>query len=383
MKQKIRYRLVYNYANRLTRRGVSTVALECRQGKKKIYLSSRVILTPDQWEKGYIVNHQNADKLMAILYRWKNSVEDIELESILQGKKMSLDDLRDALKNNVSHSATIREFVTGTILCDNERRESTKINYRSFVNEFEKAYGDKVTIEDITPSFIVRYKKDMKKHGLAENTIKGRLKTLRTIINEALKRDVIKEDPFKNITIGVMTPRSVYLTFDELSALESLKLKGRNAHVRDAFVWCCCVGLRFSDFTNLKDSDIVDGVLSITQQKTGGSLVVPLNHLFGGKPIQILSRYKSVRQFVNIGVNSYANKTIKELAKMAGIDKEISWHSSRHTAGTLLNQMGLKMQEIQKILGHTQMTTTANIYAVTTKEQVDASLKRAFDKRSE
>lgn len=63
MQQKIRYRLVYNYGGRLNLNGTAPVALECRQGARKIYLSSRVLITPEQWDTGRIANHENADKL--------------------------------------------------------------------------------------------------------------------------------------------------------------------------------------------------------------------------------------------------------------------------------------------------------------------------------
>lgn len=69
MLPKIRYRLVYNYANRLNGQGLSTVAVECRQGQKKVYFSSNVTLYPNQWCKGMVVNHSKAEKLTAYLVK--------------------------------------------------------------------------------------------------------------------------------------------------------------------------------------------------------------------------------------------------------------------------------------------------------------------------
>lgn len=62
---KIRFRLCYDYGNRLNKQGMAPVALECRQGTKKMYISSKVLIYPYQWEKGMVVNHENAEKLTA------------------------------------------------------------------------------------------------------------------------------------------------------------------------------------------------------------------------------------------------------------------------------------------------------------------------------
>lgn len=380
MNGKIRYRLVYNYARRLTRSGVGLISLECRQDSSKFYISSKVQVFPEQWYCGKVVNHENAEKLNVYLYHWKSQIEEIELNALLEGQHLTLKQLKDAVKHNARESATVKDFVDGVIMSDEERKESTKQNYISLVKDLVRMYGDKLTIADINRDFVVKFRKDLMKSGLSENTVKGRLKMLKTVTGEAQRRNLLKENPFADITIGNMTPRTTYLTFQELQTLESITIKSRKeAHIRDAFVWCCCVGLRYSDFVQLNDSCIVDGVLSITQQKTGGSLTVPLTHLFGGKPMRIMERYPSIADFAKIGNNSTVNKMLKKIVKQAGIDKpDVSWHTARHTAGTLLNQSGLKMQEIQKILGHAQMSTTADIYAITTQEQVDESLKRAF-----
>lgn len=68
MFNKIRYRLVYNYSGKLNKEGKAPVALECRQGKKKMYISSGVLLSSNQWRKGQVINHANANKLTIYLY---------------------------------------------------------------------------------------------------------------------------------------------------------------------------------------------------------------------------------------------------------------------------------------------------------------------------
>lgn len=376
--QKIRYRLCFNYANRLNKQGYAPVALECRQGQRKIYISSKVMLRPEQWGNGMVINHDNGMKLTAYLVRWMHEIEEIELDGILKGKNITLYQLKMAIKSGIRSNTTIKEFVESVIMVSSNRKDTTKRGYKYLVDEIENTYG-KLTIDDITHDFIEKYRSDMRKEKLSENTIKGRLKLMRCLINEALKRSLITDDPFKFITIGDMSARQGYLSNEEVEEIGKLELKDRKErHIRDAFIFCCYVGLRYSDFVNLKTENINNNILSLKQQKTRNSLNIPLEHLFDGKPLEIISKYRSVESFAKIGCNTTVNRALKEIAKKAGINRRLFWHLARHTCATLLNQAGLRMQEIQKILGHSKMETTYRTYAETSISQIDNSLRRAF-----
>jgi integrase len=54
---------------------------------------------------------------------------------------------------------------------------------------------------------------------------------------------------------------------------------------------------------------------------------------------------------------------LKRLLKLAGIKKNITPHSFRHTHTSLLIEAGVGIKEIQQRLGHTDINTTMNIYA--------------------
>ena len=135
---KIRYRLVYNYSGRLNRQGQAAVVLECRQEERKIYISSKVYLYPYQWYKGIVVNHPNQEKLTAYLTRWKNSIEETELDFLLKGKPMTLLQLKDAIKHNIRSNATLREFVESVVCTSSDRCRNTKMAYLYLANDIEK-----------------------------------------------------------------------------------------------------------------------------------------------------------------------------------------------------------------------------------------------------
>ncbi len=60
--------------------------------------------------------------------------------------------------------------------------------------------------------------------------------------------------------------------------------------------------------------------------------------------------------------NQKTNEYLKEIIKIAGIDKVITFHSARHTLATRGLEMGIPIEVVSKILGHTEIKMT-QIYA--------------------
>ena len=96
----------------------------------------------------------------------------------------------------------------------------------------------------------------------------------------------------------------------------------------------------------------------IQTEKTGYSLKIPLHLIFGGKALEILQRYQSVVDLTKIGCNADTNRQLAVLQRMAGIKTRTTFHTARHTCATLLCHQGVPITTVQKILGHTKLTTT-------------------------
>jgi len=377
MYRLIRFRLVYNRKHQLNRNGQALVQVECLQDGKRMYLSTNVYLRPEDWDGVKVVNHPLASQINKYLFDRLIELQRIEFEFLQRGKEPTLRTLHDALTYHATPSARLKDFMHAVIDNDSSRCKTTRRSYTYLVRDMEKEFGS-LTVEEVNYDIIIRYRESMRKKGLSENTVKGRLKSLRSLLHQAHIRDVIPSNPFDKIQIGNMTARREHLTETELRRISRICLEGREAHIRDAFVFCCMTGLRYSDFTNMRTENIRNNILTLEQQKTRGMVKIPLASLFHGRPLEIMGRYGSVEEFADIGHNSTVNKALKEIAKKAGIKKRIFYHISRHTAATLLNLYGLQMQEIQQILGHARLETTSSHYAETTTKQLEKSLKKAF-----
>ena len=134
-------------------------------------------------------------------------------------------------------------------------------------------------------------------------------------------------------------------------------------HVKDAFLFCCYAGLRYSDFVNLTAANVVELYqetwLIYKSVKTKIEVRLPLYLLFGGKGLLVLERYKDIlNDFFRLEDNSNVNKELNALAKLAGVDKHISFHTARHTNANLIIYNGTNITTVQKLLGHKSVKTT-------------------------
>ncbi|WP_018295443.1 site-specific tyrosine recombinase XerD [Corynebacterium lubricantis] len=129
-------------------------------------------------------------------------------------------------------------------------------------------------------------------------------------------------------------------------------------------------GARVSEALALLVDDVTDndGVIVITG-KGDKQRIVPIGshardavdaYLVRGRPV--FSRGKSHALFLNKRGGALSRQSawtiIKHAAERAGIDKEISPHTLRHSYATHLREGGADVRTIQELLGHSSVTTT-------------------------
>ena len=361
---KIRYRLVYNRRNTLNSQGKALVQVEASLCKRKVYLTTHIYLRPDEWDKktSTIVGHSLAIDLNAWLYEYILKLEGFELSLWKRGITPTLLQLKEAVKNKRTTDITFESF-SRSVIDSSTRKPGTKCNLRgtlAILGEFRPGY----TWEDLTYTFLKDFESWLLGRGAAVNTVAKHLQNIRTLINEAISAGYLTADadPFRNYTIKHERVPHRYLNPDELKRMETVNVSGKLAHVRDAFLFCCYTGLRFSDFRHLKESYFLKikghPWLMIQTEKTGYNLKIPLHLIFGGKALEILQRYQSVVNLTKIGCNADTNRQLAVLQRMAGIKTRTTFHTARHTCATLLCHQGVPITTVQKILGHTKLTTT-------------------------
>lgn len=364
---KIIYNLVYNRKKCLNKKGMALVQVEAYLGRKKKYFSTKVYLKPEQWDNKKLIvkNHPNADALNRLIYEFVATIEKKELELWQQGKRISLELLKNALttqENNSSFISFFRQEVMNSSL-----KDSTKRNHLStliLLQEFKKD----IVFSDLTFEFISSFEYFLQLKGYHINTIAKHMKHLKRHVNIAINKEYIEiqKYAFRKYKIKTIENKHTHLVPEELERLENLILSDRYVKLQkslDAFLFCCYAGMRYSDFINLSSENIVDinqeTWLIYKSVKTGTEVRLPLYLLFSGKGITILNKYKdNLEDFFHLRDNSNINKDLIIITRLAGLSKRISFHTARHTNATLLIYNGINITTVQKLFGHKSVKTT-------------------------
>lgn len=124
-------------------------------------------------------------------------------------------------------------------------------------------------------------------------------------------------------------------------------------------------GLRVSELCQLKINEVDDDYVRVRKGKGGKERIVPV----GSHAIHAIDRYLGLRpdsSDENLFISHRGKllsrdtvwKLVKNYAKQAGIVKEISPHTFRHTCATDLLRNGADLRIIQDILGHADISST-------------------------
>lgn len=384
---KIKYRLVYNRKKQLNKQGTALVQVEASLNQRKIYFKTNIYLKPEHWDKrtSQVIVHPQANDLNAMLFEFVLHLQGVELALWKRGVPATLSLLKDAMKKNrpvnVTFPAFAKEYVTHS-----DRRESTKENLYTTITVLQE-FRPGLDFKDITYTFLKDFEVYLRGKGNGINTVAKHLRQLRTLVNEAINQGYIHADayPFRKYKIKQEKGRHEFLTPDELKKLENLEINDRKLrHVLDAFLFCCYVGLRFSDFCQLIPANFirVNGKkwLHFKSVKTGIELRLPLHLLFEGKALAILDKY-NIAEFASLGSNSEVNKALSVIAGMARIKKHVTYHTARHTCATLLIHQGVPITTVQRLLGHTSVKTT-EVYSEILSSTIVRDLKAVKRRRA-
>ncbi|MEX2230576.1 MAG: site-specific integrase [Cyclobacteriaceae bacterium] len=222
------------------------------------------------------------------------------------------------------------------------------------------------------------------------NSTQKYIRNFRKIINNAIKNDWLDKDPFKAYRVKLKDTKRVFLTKEELTALEEKQFAiNRLDQVRDVFVFCCYTGLSYVDVEKLTPKGIVKGHdgeywISVDRTKTGSPSSVPILP----KALRIIEKYKDDPRMINTGrllpviSNQRINAYLKELASLTGIEKKLTFHAARHTfATTVTLSNGIPIETVSAMLGHKNFRTT-QIYAKVVQEKISRDMQALKEKLS-
>lgn len=365
--EKALYNVVYNRKKRLLPDGTALVQVEAYLRGRKKYFSTKIYLTPDQWDKKHrrVRNHPNAGKLNRQITDFITQLETIELDRLNSGQSFTLDNLTDALNGKVT--TNFLQFMEAEIEAATTSPR-TKANHRATLRAL-KRFRAEILFTEVNFDFPTSFERHLYGKELGINTINKYFRHIKRYVNLAIDKELfdLNRYPFRKFKPKSETAHREYLTPEELEAIEGLTFPSDKQHlnkIRDMFLFSCYTGLRFSDLSALsKDNLVTEGGhlwIEIRMQKTNEPIRIPVYLLFDGRGVEILNRYTLPdRKYIfDELTNQYVNRGLKEISQLTGITKRVTFHVSRHTQANYLLYKGVSITTVQKLLGHKRIQTT-------------------------
>lgn len=260
------------------------------------------------------------------------------------------------VKQNYRHGADFLKFFENYNQTYNKKDirvfQSTYLKFRQFLSEEKKVTA--LNAKAVTPGLI----KDFKDY--LQSTLNGEapatyFKRFKKLLKAATDQNVFTVNPGQNVTIkeskGI---KKEILTIEDLKLLAATSCK--NPEIKLAFLFSCYSGLRWVDLKELKWSciDLKNKLLKVTQSKTGHILNQPLQ----GFTFETLNKLSDERNPIktdrvfHLPSFSYVLRVLKEWSKEAGIERNITFHSARHTMATNIVYYSDDYGAASDLLGH-------------------------------
>lgn len=239
-----------------------------------------------------------------------------------------------------------------------------------------------IALKELAPAFITDFElflRTEKNH--CTNTIWSYMMPFKRIIYMSINNGWLQRDPFYAYSITKEETKRGFLSKEEIKMLIEGSFKKKSYElIRDLFIFCCFTGLSWTDMANLTTENLqtsFDGHLWIktNRQKTGTETNLRLLEV----PLRIIKKYEGCSEDGKLlPVPCYPNckSGIKVIAKKCGIEKNVTWHMSRHSfATTVCLSNDMPIETLSKMLGHRSIRTT-QIYAKITAEKVSNDMEK-------
>lgn len=239
-----------------------------------------------------------------------------------------------------------------------------------------KDFRSTLHFHELTPLFV----KQFHSYLLTEKKVSpvgtsNRHKCIKVIIREAVINDIIPKSPY----LGFQTPRTesrtMFLTLDEIRKIEEAVIpEHRSAltKIKDVFLFSCYTGIRFSDVAGLKRANIAGTSIEFIMEKTGKFISIPLI----GKAKAIIEKYDEGQAVLFPCIsNQKTNKGLKDVAELAGVNPNITFHVSRHSFASGLVAKDVQLNVIRDLLGHSSVKQT-EVYAKNDKTGIENAMRK-------
>ena len=402
---------VINYRNKLNKSGLYSIHLRVTIDRIQRYYEIKVPekVKLDQWagkpEAWVKEAHLYAFEINNKIIEKKKIVTDLVKRFYNQNKQLNFYAV-DRELNRKGERSVFNDYVRNYIRQPPENvtlDEVTWEKYRAFQKHLD-TFQPKIVFGEIDGTFVARFKNYLanlkgRKGKMDPATIKSYFDKFKVILTHAAKKENLLdirdlESYFEDIKISIPKKKEgQHLEIEDLQKLKKLQFDKKDYSLerdRDLFLFQVYTGFYYNDLQILKKNqlytDVEFGYYIIGERdKNGNPTIIPLYKFpYAASVIEKYSDSKSdsanlFRNEIFIEVQVY-NRNLKLLAKRAGISRNLTNKTGRHTNAQMWIRFGAERPVLSKMMGHEKEQTTENYYKVSLKEVIEGTKSVNFEK---
>lgn len=278
--------------------------------------------------------------------------------------------------------------------------ENTALAYQNDLQQLATFAEKELSRQGLMPSWpdfsrqtMLSYMLDLKERNYAATTVARKVAAARSFFGFLKAEGIIKTDPTENMSspgVGRALPKPISISqvrqlLEQPTKLNSLEAKRDYAMLQLLYA----SGMRISELVslNLEDVNTTEGFVRCFG-KGHKERLIPIHeqaaaavkgYVKDARP-KLAHHKDEVALFLNPRGDRLTRQgfwqKLKEYAKSAGLDKQISPHTLRHSFATHMLSGGADLRAVQELLGHANISTT-QVYTHLTSEHVRRTYERA------
>lgn len=250
---------------------------------------------------------------------------------------------------------------------------------------------------DVTRPVIQHFLLEQRRSGYSSSSVHGIHTILGKVLQAAVECGYLETNPARAISIGERDPKRErkLLSLTEIRTL----LTNLTDPCRTIVVVAVLTGMRIGEILALrwKRLDFLRGTIEVAESYSNGQFGTPKTK----SSRRVIPMSTSLREYLEAhklrcrrtssedlvfctatgtplsSANLY-NRVLAPTCDRVGLSR-VSWHSFRHTNGTLLGEVGESVKTGQALLGHSDLETTLNVYM----HAIPDSQRRAVERVAE